>query len=157
MPSGYRLCKAAYAPSTPDAARTAGAGAARNGSRWNSKGTQAVYCSTSIALAILEVLVHTPVLPAEYQCWKVELPSSLLLNVIRLEDLADGWRVSLPYPASIQALGDTCLSNSPAVVVPSAVVIQEQNFILNPVHPDYPAEHWEQVKSFDFDPRLPWT
>lgn len=156
MPFAYRLCNAAWAPSTPDRARNiAGSRAALYGSHWNSRGVHTIYTSSSIALAILEILVQdTPVLPDGYQCWKVFLPDAQLAEV-RLEDLPANWRTR-PYPPKIQRLGDLWLKTSAATAVPSAVVRQERNYILNPRHPDYFADRWEQIADFEFYSRLPW-
>jgi RES domain-containing protein len=47
----YRVCRARYA-------RLDGAGALLVGGRWNSSGRAVVYMAESIALAVLENLVH---------------------------------------------------------------------------------------------------
>jgi RES domain-containing protein len=84
------------------------------------------------------------------------MPASLVLVEIALDDLPKDWR-DRPYPSAIQALGDKWLAASPVVSVPSAVIKQERNYLINPLHSGYPADRWQQVSGFDFDPRLPWT
>lgn len=153
MPGVYRLCKKEFAPSTPDKARAAGKGAAYGRSHWNCKGTEAVYTSSSIALAVLEIMVNlTPPVFPNYECWRVEVPYSTVLT-IQPEDLPAGWR-ERPYKTFVQTLGDSWLVRSPVVSVPSAVIPQERNYLLNPHHPSYPVTSWVRVKDFDFDPRL---
>ena len=153
MPVVYRLCKKEFAPSTPDKARAAGKGAAYGRSHWNCKGTEAVYTSSSIALAVLEIMVNlTPPVFPNYECWRVEVPDSTVLT-IQPEALPVEWR-DRPYRPSVQALGDSWLVRSSVVAVPSAVLPQERNYLLNPHHSSYPVTSWERVKDFDFDPRL---
>jgi RES domain-containing protein len=118
MPSGFRLCKSRYAPSTPENARRAGDGAARVGGRWNSPEVRAVYTSGSISLAVLEVLVHSPLeLPDDYQLWKIDLP----YDFSDLADLPDDWQCD-DYTTEVQELGSEYLAESAVVRVPSVVV-----------------------------------
>lgn len=150
MPVGYRLCKARYAPNSPERARKAGDGAARVGGRWNTPGVRAVYTSGSIALAVLEILVHSPLeLPDNMELWQVEIPAEFT----RLEHLPDSWRNNR-YESEVQELGVAQLTQSTAIEVPSAVIPQESNYILNPDHPRYTADTWTLMGTFDFDYRL---
>jgi len=107
-----------------------------------------VYTSGSIALAVLEILVHSPLeLPDGYELWKVELPT----RYSKVEELPREWRDD---PAAAQDLGDRWLAESAVVEVPSVVIPQESNYILNPKHPEYPAGYWIPMGTFDFDYRL---
>ena len=147
---GYRLCKAKHAPNSIDNARKAGDGAARAGGRWNPPGFRAVYTSSSIALAVLEVLVHAPLeLPDGIELWQVEIPTS----PDRIDNLPATWS-DYETSSEVQALGATHLSQASAMEVPSAVIVREVNYILNPLHPEYPADRWTLLGVFDFDHRL---
>lgn len=44
--------------------------------------------------------------------------------------------------------------NSLAISCPSAVVQQEQNYLLNPAHKDYSKIRLKEVSNFHFDERL---
>ena len=150
MPVGYRLCKPRWAPNSPDAARLAGEGARRFGGRWNTAGVPAVYTSGSVALAVLEVLVHAQgELPDGLELWRVEIP----IDVLEIKAPIESW-LRFPYSREVQEMGDSALAGAAAVEVPSAVVPLEVNYILNPEHTEYPAEAWTLLGVFDFDYRL---
>ena len=150
MVVGYRLCKARYAPRTSERARRAGDGAAKAGGRWNSPGVRAVYASGSIALAVLEILVHSPIeLPDEMELWQVEIPP----ECVRIQDLPESWRRD-HYDPAVQAWAAARLAQLPAIELPSAVIPLESNFVLNPDHPQYPADRWTMLGAYDFDFRL---
>lgn len=150
MPLGYRLCHKRYAPSSIDKARAAGDGAAKAGGRWNPPGVRAVYTSSSIALAVLEILVHAPVeLPDEMELWQIEIP----FQPEAISGLPSSWR-DLPTSAEVQEAGAAQLLQVPALAVPSSVIPQEVNYIFNPLHSQYPANRWTLLGVFDFDHRL---
>ncbi len=67
----------------------------------------------------------------------------------------DDWR-DQPPPASTRAFGDAWLASrrSPAVRVPSAVVLGEFNYLLNPLHPDFARLTFSPPEAFHFDPRF---
>src|SRR5664279_4739408 len=123
MPAVYRLTRPAYSPGS---GAVPGLGAAIFGGRWNQKGTRAVYTSGSIALAVLEVLVHgSGDLPDGYELWTANLPS---LTFPELDPLPDGWQ-EWPYRSEVQQMGNALLASSFAIRVPSAVVPLEHNYI----------------------------
>ena len=147
----YRLVHTRYS-------RTAfiGAGASLAGGRWNSLGVRVVYTSSSIALAVLEVLA--------YRKARMPLTSRLLYRVtldddhvtwLQLAQLPDDW-MTYPHPASTQALGDAWgkTGNTLALAVPSVLAPQEHNIILNCSHPDFASLHIAGPEEFPFNPRL---
>ena len=131
MVSAWRIVKAQHAATAFD-----GEGARRVGGRWNSPGNAAVYVSSSAALAVLEMLVHlgTPsVLPA-YVLIECRFERSLVVT-LQPANLPARWR-DHPAPAEVQGVGDRWLRDGQSAVleVPSVVVPQESNFVLNPSH-----------------------
>ncbi len=155
MPKAWRVCKADYA-----ASGLSGDGARRVGGRWNPPGVPALYASDSLALAMLEVLVHfDPSLPmAQYVAFELELPEEKIRS-LRAASLPPGW----PHKDSVRAtqqLGRHHLVETAAFAlrVPSAVVAPECNYIINPSHPDFPAWLSQQLSRaplpLRFDPRL---
>ena len=127
----WRLTRAPFAAAAFD-----GTGAARGGARWNSRGVHVAYASSSRALAILEVLVHITRenAPSDYVFIEAELPDDA---VEQLDPalLPTGWRTE-PPPSSLRAIGDEWrhASRSLALRVPSAVVPEEFNILVNPTH-----------------------
>jgi RES domain-containing protein len=151
MPTGWRIVKSKLAPQAFD-----GEGARLHGGRWNSRGTPMVYTSESIALALLEVLVHiqdSRFLPS-YSLCAVRFEEDHLERLDR-RLLPGNWR-SFPPPAKVQTLGDRWARrrSSLALEVPSAIVERESNFLLNPAHPDFPSLAIEPAVPFDLDLRL---
>lgn len=125
-----------------------GEGARRFGGRWNSPGQPAVYCAGSAALAVLEVRVH------------LDLPLDLLPDDYRLFGIDAG---EVPYEdAPLSAMetartfGDAWLaSNRTAFLrVPSIVVPEECNFLINPRHPCAHDINVVHQRPFRFDSRL---
>jgi RES domain-containing protein len=144
----YRLVKTRWL----DDAFT-GAGARRYGGRWNSKGTPCIYLAGSISLAMLEVMVHLDDyrLLEHYAVLEVRLPEKDLLE-LPPDQLPDDWRDE-PAPGSTAELGDDWLASVSSLVlaVPSVVVPQERNYLLNPEHPGF-AEVVATAVRVDYQP-----
>jgi RES domain-containing protein len=132
-----------------------GEGARVNGGRWNSAGVPAIYTAGSIALAILEMLVHgVAPLVANYSVIPVTFDSALLQNV-DVSALPAGWN-KYPAPAVTIGIGDEWLRSRRSVVlrVPSAVVASESDYLLNPRHPDFASVVVGDPGDLPLDPRL---
>lgn len=146
---------------TPDytADDTAGAGAKAIGGRWNRRGHAVVYASSSIALACLETVVHlkTGGLPLNRYLVKLEIPREAWARRIEHDasSLPVGWDALPEGRVSLDA-GDAWLaqSASPVMVVPSAIVPEETNILVNPVHPLSRAVKVAKVRRWHYDPRL---
>ena len=136
----WRLCRAPYAD-------LAGEGARRYGGRWNLPGRPLVYAASNAALAVLEVRVHLDLTPDL-------LPDDYLLLAIDLRDLATE-DVAI-IPADPAAFGDAWLreQRTPVLLVPSLIVPESANLLVNPAHPD--AAHASVIarRRFAFDRRL---
>jgi RES domain-containing protein len=133
-----------------------GAGSRFVAGRWNSKGTVVVYTAGSVSLAALETLVHLQsdeVLAKFLKC-SVTFNQSLVSRV-KPDSLPRSWRRDRPSPA-LQAIGDTWARDgkSPVLAVPSVIVPEEFNYLLNPEHPDFSKILMGHVEPFGFDPRL---
>lgn len=85
-------------------------------------------------------------LPRDYVWSRTELPD----QIPRL------WPASLTEVSSCQAAGRRWVreGNDLAVQVPSVVIPDEFNILLNPKHAGYPNLIWTQQRPFQFDPRL---
>lgn len=131
-----------------------GNGAAINGSRWNSKGTRMLYTSESISLAILESLVHLQVvdIPDKQYLLQIELPDNDFSEV-RQSKIKDHWQHDVEYT---QWIGAEFLKNNQSLIlkVPSAVVPQEHNFLINPLHTEFRKVKVEKTELLELDKRL---
>lgn len=136
-----------------------GAGAQKVGGRWNRVGTPMLYASGSIALAVLETFVHLD----------AGLPLPLNRYLVRLE-LADRlWRSRAVFDASTlvgwdaEPAGKVSLDwgnawaksgNSLAAQVPSVIVPEESNVLLNPRHTDINKVTASKLRRWTYDSRL---
>jgi RES domain-containing protein len=60
-----------------------------------------------------------------------------------------------PY-AETRAIGDAWLrrASAPALVVPSAIVSTERNYVFNPRHPQFKKLRWDAPQPIELDDRL---
>ena len=133
-----------------------GEGARLYGGRWNSAGIGMVYTAGSMALATLELLVHldtTSVLPSFSIC-SVDFDDSLV-ELLAPASIPSDWRQS-PPPTSPRLIGDDRIARGSSVVlrVPSAIVEDEYNYLINPAHKNFKRLRIGKVKLFPLDPRL---
>ena len=134
-----------------------GEGARIWGGRWNPPGLPMVYASEHLSLAVLEVLVNLDdeLKRERFLCFPGEIPEGLPVASIAVADLQGDWRSST-RSERLQTLGARWLTagESVALSVPSAVVPQERNILLNPAHPDFARIAIGEPEPFSFDPRL---
>ncbi len=146
----WRLCARRHA--APD-----GEGARLFGGRWNPPNIPVIYTSATLSLATLEYLVNldSDLLPEDRVALSADIPSQLKIQSITLTDLPANWQM-YPAPDRLQDIGTTWAVAHQTVVlsVPSVVIPQERNYLLNPAHPDFSRIHWNAPESFRFDPRL---
>lgn len=151
----WRLCKERYAETAFD-----GEGARRVGGRWNSRGNPVTYTSESLSLAALELLVHLDVVeaPPHFVAIPADLPESLAIETLEIDDLPEDWRRSPGHP-ELKRLGDTWLHSEATVSmrVPSVVVPTEDNYLLNPGHTEFSEIEIGEPRPFQFDERLKAT
>jgi RES domain-containing protein len=133
-----------------------GEGASEFGGRWNNAGTAIVYTAQSQSLAALEMLVHldSSELLEKYVLLGADFDQSLIRS-IEPSALPRNWR-SDPAPASLRSIGDDWILAGTSVVlrVPSALVPEENNYLLNPGHRDFARVRVGKPVAFRFDPRL---
>lgn len=116
-----------------------------------------VYTSATLSLAALEYLVHVDPseAPGDLVAIPAEIPDLVSRTEIRAETLGAGWR-AYPAPDTLAALGTAWVraGQTAALVVPSAIVPQERNLLLNPAHADFRRIRPGAPEPFSFDPRL---
>ncbi len=132
-------------------------GARLSGGRWSRRGTRVVYTSSTLSLAALETLVHTDtdLLPQDLVAIGAEVPDDVGLEAVDEASLPPNWR-EYPAPEALQELGTNWVGGQRTLVlsVPSAVLPQERNYLLNPHHPDFERVHISSPEPFRFDPRV---
>lgn len=132
------------------------AGAALYGGRWNPIGLPALYCGGSIAITTLEKLVHLGTTPCPpLMLVAVDLPEAGAVFEPDPDTVPAGWN-ALPVSTIAQSFGAAWLrrGDTLAMKVPSVIVPEEANFVINPLHPHYPQVRFTAVRPFSFDRRL---
>jgi len=134
-----------------------GTGARKYGGRWNHKGTGVIYTSENRSLATVEYLVHVPlsIVPGDLSIACLEIPDRIIPKQISLADLSPNWR-DYPAPPELADLGaNWALANESILLrVPSAVVENEFNVLINPMHLDMSYVAILHVESYTFNKRL---
>ncbi len=124
--------------------------------RWNSRGVPMVYTAESRALALLEILVHLEseeILQKNFVIFPVNIPDQA---IVKLDDsLPNDWRDN-PPPLSTRNIGDAWVKSGESLVlaVPSAIIPQEYNYLINPYHKDYQQLTIDEVQLLNVDKRL---
>jgi RES domain-containing protein len=132
-----------------------GIGGLHSPGRWHPLGNPIVYLSEHPALALLEVMVHLEIdredLPDTFQLLKVDVPDAMLQRTSQV--LPENWQDDEDIT---QRLGLEWLrSNASALLsVPSAILPESTNILLNPLHPDAAKISITEVVPFSFDDRL---
>lgn len=136
-----------------------GKGAAVKGARWNHPGERVTYASTSIALAAWETRAHSG--------RGVELPRNRFL--VRIDVPDDVWKHraapdltrvvgwdAIPEGSVSRRLGSAWLAEAASALclVPSVVVAEEHNVLINPVHPAHSRLRATKLRRFLYDPRV---
>lgn len=134
-----------------------GTGARLFGGRWNHRGTAVVYTSETRSLAMVEYLVHLSLsnAPRGLMIATIEIPDSIVPEDIPRASLPKGWR-DYPPPRGVADLGTRWAKSKKSLFlrVPSAVVKQEYNILINPLHSEMPRVVLREVEAFEFDKRL---
>jgi RES domain-containing protein len=131
------------------AVRGSGDGARLYGGRWNTPGRPLIYAAETAALAVLEVRVHLDL------DWDM-LPDDYVLVAIDTAAIV-AETINEP-PDDPRAIGDAWMESrrSGVLRVPSWIVPESYNVLINPAHPDAPSIQLGSVRPFQFDQRL-WT
>lgn len=118
------------------------AGAALYGGRWNPVGLPALDCGASIAISALEKLA-------------VDIPDAAAIYEPKEDTLPVDWQ-RIPMSRSAQNFGGIWLrrKDTLAMKVPSVIVPEEANIVINPAHQDYSQVQLLVVRPFTFDFRL---
>ncbi|MCF6359411.1 MAG: RES family NAD+ phosphorylase [Cyclobacteriaceae bacterium] len=136
-----------------------GIGAGLHGGRWNPKGVNMVYTSSSIALASLEYLVHNyHLLSTTHICLaKIKLAKTTSMIEYQSKNLPKNWNLQMEQQFATQRIGEKVFlqGNEYILKVPSSIVPGEHNLLLNPLHVHHvKTKVIEVIDPFVFDQRL---
>ena len=134
-----------------------GEGARKFGGRWNAPGRPVVYTSESLALSVLEMLVHldSDLFPFDYAAYRIYVPDDVVQEEVRRDLLPGGWRQSAASRECRRA-GDAWLDRGESAILklPTSVLPHGSNYLLNPRHDDAASIRVLSTEPFHFDPRL---
>ena len=134
-----------------------GTGARITGGRWNSKGTPVVYCAANIALATLETVhcLSSGSMPFNRYLVRIDIPDAVWGARQALEPLPLGWD-AIPAGLSARTAGDDWVASRSAalLLVPSVIVPDEYNVLINPHHHEAPTIGATTLKRWIYDLRF---
>ena len=148
----FRVLRDAYARAPFD-----GEGAYRYGGRWSSPGTRLVYTSEHQSLAMLEYFVHLDPedAPDDLALATADIPDNLSRKQLDPRDLPANWRET-PAPPALAQIGDEFVKKSERclLLVPSALAVNENNWLINPLHPEFKKIVLHTPEPLRYDPRM---
>lgn len=125
--------------------------------RWNSNGHFMLYAASTRALACLENMVHRRSTGKDdlFRVTLIQIPDDLKIKKINKSKLPANWQDYINY-TTCQAIGDEWLkeNNTAVLQVPSAIISEEYNYLINPRHPDFNLIKMHSIEKFAFDERL---
>jgi RES domain-containing protein len=146
----YRLSQTLYANDLT------GEGARLFGARWNHKGTACLYTADSRALAVLEYTVNVNIhaIPRALSMVAIEIPDAGHQE-LTIAELPGNWQ-DAPAPGATKDFGTALLTTAanPIIRIPSTVIPEEFNYLLNPLHPDSRIARIVGVWDFVYDVRI---
>lgn len=125
--------------------------------RWNSKGKFVIYTAGSRALACLENIVHRngEGLNSLFKILTIDIPDNIKIYSLKREELVGDWKEFNKYHLTRQ-IGDSFLDENKYAIlkVPSVIIPDEYNYLINPVHPEFSSISIKSMGDFLFDSRL---
>jgi len=132
-------------------------GARLYGGRWNPVALPVMYAGTTIEICALEKFVHLAGAPhPPLVLVAIDVPDDASLQwQPQTAELPADW-AELPAPASTQEFGRQWVASSRGLIllVPSAIIPESRNAVLNPRHPAYRDIRLQIVREFTFDARM---
>jgi RES domain-containing protein len=148
----FRVLRAAYARYPFD-----GEGSYLYGGHWSSPGTRLVYTSEHQSLSMLEYFVHLDPedAPDDLELATADVPENTSRHKIRVRELPTHWRET-PAPLELAQIGDEFVKGNEncVLVVPSALAVSENNWLINPLHPDFRKVAVRPPEPLQYDSRM---
>lgn len=156
MPAVWRIASDTPAYGSDD---LSGKGAEITGGRWNKKGTPLLYTSGSIALACLETVVHlggTSPLPLNRYLIKIEITDEMWKERVIFDDSNNVSWDALPEGLVSVNWGTSWANSLSSLLaqVPSIVVPEEINVLINPKHPTASKLVATKLRRWSYDTRI---
>jgi len=138
-----------------------GAGAEKNPGRWNTKGAPVIYAASSRALACLETLVQSApggAYPFNRDLVEYTIPApawEARITFDREDAGLIGWD-AVPAGMVSKRWGTTWLASGDSLIaeIPSVLVVEETNVLINPKHPDSPSITARTSRKWIYDPHF---
>lgn len=144
----YRITLAKYADKLQASGRAA---------RWNRNQVDMIYTSSSRSLACLENIVHCNqlALARNFRILTIEIPQEIQPEIFELDSLPSDWREFSRMPLT-QAIGSSWIEEKTSGVlrIPSSIIPEEYNYLINPAHADFTKINILKVEDFVFDERI---
>lgn len=134
-----------------------GEGARLFGGRWNHRGTPLLYTAESRSLATLELLVHAQKISAlsNLSILTLEIPDKIKINDIQtLTKLPQNWQKYISHPELQDTVSKWIESDGFILKVPSAIIKEESNYLINPLHKNMKLLKIRKTEDFILDERL---
>jgi RES domain-containing protein len=148
----FRVLRAAYARTPFD-----GEGAYRYGGRWSSPGARLVYTSEHQSLAMLEYFVHLDPedAPDDLGLATADVPDNLSRQRLHAPSFPAHWR-DTPAPPELAQIGDEFVNKAETclLLVSSALAVNENNWLINPQHPEFKKIALQAPEPLRYDPRM---
>lgn len=127
--------------------------------RWNSSGVRVIYTSASRSLACLENVVHrgSTDLRSPFVLMTITIPDDLPIKEVSIEQLQEDWNRSGEAAYLLcRPFGDGWYKRADSAVlkVPSAIIPEESNYLLNQDHLDFTKISIKPAESFIFNGRI---
>lgn len=133
-----------------------GAGAKQYGGRWNDKGVAMVYFAQTRAMAVMEVLVHLRPedIDRDFILAVFEVYEDKILTV-EFKDLPKTWKEESEVE-NLKKIGNKFITDGKYLImkVPSVILEEDFNLVLNPNHPDAEKIKLVEKRIFKFDLRF---
>lgn len=145
----YRITKEQYASKLEASGRA---------NRWNTDKQYVVYASSSRSLATLELVAHRNAIMegVEYKMVVILVPEQIgFIQTLDAKKLVPNWHL-LENRSTTQKYGSEWYLNKRSAIlkVPSAIIKEEYNYILNTMHPDFSKIRIKHMEEFTWDKRL---
>jgi RES domain-containing protein len=146
------VLRAAYARTPFD-----GEGSYRYGGRWSSPGIRLAYASEHQSLAMLEYFVHLDPedAPDDLVLGTADVPESVSRKRLEARKMPVHWRDVPPAPG-LAEIGDEFVKKAEhcVLLVPSALAVNENNWLINPRHPEFTQIVLNPPEPLRYDPRM---
>jgi RES domain-containing protein len=132
--------------------------ASGSANRWNIAGQSVLYTGASRSLSTLELVVHrSAIQPTKnYKVMVISIADEDdLVQQVQTRDLPPNWRTMGAY-SELQKIGSDWYTRQETLLlkVPSSVIIQEYNFLINVTHPDFAKVKLVREEDYFWDGRL---